>query len=187
MAKETIDTGKFVAFSYKVNDAKNGETLFEASKDAPDTLIYGVTPGVIPGLAAALKGLGKGDKFSSELPPAAAFGDRLEENVLTLDKTVFNPDGKLPSEVKVGAHLPMLTEDGYQVVGTVLEVGDKVKMDFNHPFAGKTVKIEGEIEDVRDATPEELNPSHGCGCGCGHDHGDCGDGCGDDHCGGCCH
>lgn len=188
MAKETIDTGKFVAFSYKVTDAANGETLFEAKADAPDTLIYGVTPGVIPGLLAALKGLAKGDKFESELPPAAAFGERNEENVLKLDNTVFNPDGKLPSEVQIGAKLPMMTEDGYQVIGTVLDIAqDGVKMDFNHPFAGKTVKIQGRIEDVRDATPEELNPQHGCGCGCGHDH--CGDdcGCGDGCSDGCCH
>lgn len=190
MAKETIDTGKFVAFIYKVTDAKTGDVLFEATSEAPDTLIYGVTPGVIPGLVAALKGLAKGDRFSSELSPAAAFGERFEENVITLDKTIFNPDGNLPSEVKVGARLPMMTEDGYQVIGTVLEIDDKgVKMDFNHPFAGKDVKIEGEVVEVRDATPEELNPQHGCGCGCGHDHDNCeGDGCEGGGCGdGCCH
>lgn len=190
MGKETVETGKFVAFSYKVTDASNGELLFEAPKDAPDTIIFGVTPGVITGLMAALKGLGKGDRFSTELPPVAAFGDRIEENVMVLDKTVFNPEGILPSEVKVGAKLPMMTQDGYQVLGQVLEITDKgVKMDFNHPFAGKTVKMEGEVEEVRDATPEELAPQHGCGCGCGHDHGDCGDGCcSDGGCGdGCCH
>lgn len=64
-------------------------------------------------------------------------------------------------------------------------------MDFNHPFAGMTVEFNGKVEEVREATLEELNPHHGCGCGCG-DHG-CGDGCdsgcGHDHggcgCGGC--
>lgn len=190
MAKETIDTGKFVAFIYKVTDAKTGDVLFEATAEAPDTLVYGVTPGVIPGLIAALKGLGKGDKFSSELSPAAAFGDRIEQNVIKLDKTVFNPEGKLPSEVKTGAKLPMMTEDGFQVIGTVLKIEDDgVTMDFNHPFAGKTVNIEGEVVEVRDATPEELNPHHGCGCGCGHDHGGCEGGCNDGGCegGGCCH
>ena len=62
-------------------------------------------------------------------------------------------------------------------------------MDFNHPLAKDDVRFDGKILVVRDATPEELNPSCGCGCGCG-DHGcgdDCG-GCGDDHGCGCgCH
>lgn len=197
MNKEQIATGKYVAFVYKVTDAKTGDVLFEATASKPDSLIYGITPGVIPGLMAALNGLGKGDKFSSELPPEAAFGQRDKDNVLKLEYNVFNPDGKLPSEVKEGAALPMLTQDGYQVIGTVTAIEpDGVMMDFNHPFAGKTVRIDGEVTEVRDATPEELAPQHGCGCGCGHNHGDscgCDDGCGHNHgdscgCGdGCCH
>ncbi|MDE5744511.1 MAG: peptidylprolyl isomerase, partial [Paramuribaculum sp.] len=60
------------------------------------------------------------------------------------------------------------------------EVTDtKVKMDFNHPLAGKDVRFKGKILTVRDATPEELQPAHGCGCGC--DHGSCGDDCGCEH------
>ncbi|MDE5875349.1 MAG: peptidylprolyl isomerase, partial [Muribaculaceae bacterium] len=70
------------------------------------------------------------------------------------------------------------------VEGEVIEVGDKIKMDFNHPFADLTVKYVGEVEEVRDATEEELKPRGGCcgGCGggCGSD-GDCGSDCG----GGC--
>ena len=58
-------------------------------------------------------------------------------------------------------------------------------MDFNHPFAGKTVEFAGEVVEVRDATEEELHPHHGCGgCGCGK-HQDDSCGCGDDcGCGG---
>jgi len=86
----------------------------------------------------------------------------------------------LADEVQVGAVLPMMTAEGYRVQGVVKEVGDRIKMDFNHPFAGMTVRYEGTVEEVRDATPEELQPQHGCGgCGGGGCHGgDCGDGCG---------
>ncbi|MDE6772052.1 MAG: peptidylprolyl isomerase, partial [Muribaculaceae bacterium] len=72
----------------------------------------------------------------------------------------------------------------------VTEVGDKIKMDFNHPFAGLTVRYEGKVEEVRDATPEELQPSKGCGGGCGGgcdcgSEGDCATGCGGGSCGSC--
>lgn len=190
--KEIVGPGKFVAYSYKLSNDANGELLFEAKKDAPDVLVYGVSHEVIPGLLAAIKDLGKGDKFDVVLPPAAAFGDRYEENVVTLERQIFEQDGELAEEVVVGAELPMMTQEGFRILGRVLEITpEHVKMDFNHPFAGLTVRIAGEIDEVRDATPEELQPVHGCGCGC--DHG-CGDGCGEGHdhdcgseCGGCCH
>ena len=97
-------------------------------------------------------------------------------------------DGQLAEEVKVGAELPMMTAEGYRVLGKVIEIGDKVKMDFNLPFAGLTVTFAGEVEEVREATPEELHPAQGGCCGCGS-HGSCGDGCGEGGgCGdGCCH
>lgn len=193
--KETIDAGKFVGYSYKLYNDADGSLLFETPADAPDTLVYGVTRDVVPGLLTAMKGLGTGDKFEVTLPPVAAFGDRYEENVITLEKKVFMRDGHLVAEVTVGAELPMMTQEGFMVRGKVLEITtDHVKMDFNHPFAGLTVRYEGIVDEVRDATPEELTPARGCGCGCGHDHchddgGSCschhegdGCGCGDEDC-----
>ena len=68
----TVGQDMFVAFAYKLTDDKSGELLFETPKDAPDTIVYGVTPGVTPGLLMALKDLKAGDKFGVTLPPEAA-------------------------------------------------------------------------------------------------------------------
>lgn len=188
MEKEVVGPGKYVTFSYRLTDKDSGKLLFEAKKEAPDVMVYGASQDVVPGLIAAMTGLGAGDRFQTELPPSAAFGPRYEENVLTLPKEIFvGEDGEMPEAVKVGEMVPMMTEDGHRVMGIVLEIGDKdVKMDFNHPYAGMTVVFDGEVESVRDATPEEMKPSHACGCGCGHDKGDCGDSCDcGSGCGGC--
>lgn len=201
--QQKVGPGKFVKYAYKLYNDANGELLFEAGADAPDEMVYGISHEVVPGLIAALKFLGAGDKFSVTLPPEAAFGERYEDNVVVLEKEIFERDGKLAEEVKVGAELPMMTAEGYRIIGKVLSVDDNgVKMDFNHPFAGLTVKYDGEVIEVRDATPEELQPTGGCGCGgcgcgshtendgcCGEAGCGCGDhgdscGCGDDcHCG----
>lgn len=180
--KEKVGPGKFVKYSYVLTDANTGKELFEAPENEPDEMIFGVSQEVIPGLIAALDGLAAGDKFEVTLPPEAAFGPVHQENVIELDKEIFMRDGKLAEEVKVDAELPMMTAEGYRVLGKVLEVGDKIKMDFNHPFAGLTVTYNGKVLEVRDATPEELQPaggccSGGCGGGCGSDDHGCGSGC----------
>jgi len=69
-------------------------------------------------------------------------------------------------------------------------------MDFNHPLAGQDLFFSGQVEAVREATYDELNPPEHQGCGCGsgdgscstdgehnHDHGDGGCGCDDSGCG----
>lgn len=184
--EEKVGPGKYVEYAYKLYNAADGSLLFEAPKEAPDMMVYGVSHEIVPGLIAAMKDLKAGDRFEVELPPQAAFGDRYPDNIVTLEKEIFMRDGKLAEEVKVGAELPMMTAEGYRISGRVLEVGDNIKMDFNHPFAGLTVKYEGEVTKVREATPEELTPAQGCGGGCcggcgGHDEGSSCEGCG----GGC--
>lgn len=178
-----VDDKMVVSYAYRLTDDATGELLFATPADAPDTFIYGHTPQIVPGLEAAMKGLKVGDRFETVLPPQAAFGEYSKENVLDLDENIFMRDGHMAEEVKIGAELPMMTQDGYRVLGRVIEIKPgHVIMDFNHPFAGKTVKWEGEIVDLRPATDEELKAMEGGGC-CGG--GSCG-GCGSDKGGSCC-
>lgn len=176
----------FVAYSYKLYNEADGKMLFEAKADAPDVMVFGISREIVPGLVAAMEGLGEGDRFETTLPPEAAFGQRFDENVVDLEREIFERDGELAEEVKVGADLPMMTAEGYRIMGHVVEIGpEKVRMDFNHPFAGMTVRYEGRIEQVREATPEELHPVQG-GCGgCGGGCGDAGSSCESGCCGGC--
>lgn len=91
-------------------------------------------------------------------------------------------DGKLAEDILfVGSQVPMSDNQGNRMMGIVKEVGDEtVKMDFNHPMAGKTLNFDVEVVSVRDVTPEDLQGS----CSCGDCGDDCGGGCdhGDGHC-----
>ncbi|MDE6542053.1 MAG: FKBP-type peptidyl-prolyl cis-trans isomerase [Muribaculaceae bacterium] len=191
MEKETIKPGKYAEIVYKLYEvgADGKETLiYESEAEEPEKLIFGVTRGILPVLEKALDGLAAGEKFDVTASPEQAFGHHDPEQVVELGREVFEVDGKFDEEnIKVGARLPMMTADGYRIDGLVTELTPtSVKMDFNHPLVDKTVRFDGEIKTVRDATPDELSPAQGCGCGCGdHDH--CGDDCGcdHDHCGSC--
>lgn len=199
---EVIKPGKYVELGYDLYsiDANGHETLMhQTDAEDPESFVFGVTRGLINPLEKDLDGKAQGDEFDVVAKPAEAFGEYDPEQVATLEKGIFMVDGKFDSEfIKPGAYVPMMTAEGFHITGLVKEVtGETVIMDFNHPLAGKGVRLKGKVLTVRDATPEELQPSHGCGCGCGHDHGDCDcndDDCGcnegHDHCGcgdGCCH
>lgn len=197
-----IEPGKYVELGYDLYavEADGSEKLVHQTdaKD-PEKIVFGVTRGVIEPLEKAIEGLAKGDSFNVEATADEAFGPYDPDQVVELDKELFIVDDKFDTDViKVGAYVPMMTADGFRINGLVKEVTDtKVKMDFNHPLAGKSVRFDGRITEVRDATEAELHPAGGCGChggdgcgcgddcGCDHDH-DCGCDHDHNHEGGCC-
>lgn len=182
---EKIVPGKHVSLVYDLYKvaADGKETLVHQSDPSdPEVIIFGVTQGVIAPLEKALDGLQKNDSFDVVADSEEAFGPYLEENVVELDKDLFTVDGKFDSEmVAVGKAVPMLTADGMRIMGIVKEVSDdKVKMDFNHPLAGSTIRFKGKVLEVREPSADELRMATGegcCGCGSGCDckEGDCSD------------
>lgn len=184
---EKIESGKYVELGYdlyQINGDGSETLVHQTSTEDPERIIFGVTRGVIEPLEQAIVGLEVGGEFNVKVEASKAFGPYDPEQVATLPKAVFEIDGKFDGEaVRPGAALPMMTQDGFRITGVVKEVTEnEVKMDFNHPLAGKDVRFDGKILAVREATEEELKMQHGgCGCGCG----DCGDDCGCSSEGGC--
>lgn len=191
---EKIQPGKYVELGYDLYAIEPDGTeklVHQTDAEDPEKIVFGVTRGMIVPLEKAIEGLEKDGTFNVTATTDEAFGPYDPDQVVTLDKDLFLIDDKFDDEaIKPGALVPMMTADGFRINGLVKEVtADKVKMDFNHPLAGKAVRFDGRILAVRDATPEELKPAQGCGCGCDHDHcgegqdGGCSDGCcGGGHC-----
>ncbi len=188
---DKVESGKYVELVYDLYEIlpDGGEKLVHQTdpKD-PERIVFGVTRGMIEPLEKAIEGMEQGGKFDVTVKADQAFGPYDEEQIVELEKDIFEIDGKFDGEViKKGAVVPMMTADGFKINGIVLDVtADQVKMDFNHPLAGKDVRFDGCVQIVRDATPEEIHPAGGCGCGsCGG--GDCSGGsCGGGDCGGGC-
>jgi FKBP-type peptidyl-prolyl cis-trans isomerase SlyD len=174
---EKIVTGKYVELVFdlfRINEDGSETLVHQVTKDEPECILYGVTRGLVVPLEKALNGLQPGDTYDVKAKSDEAFGPVDNDQIVALDREMFMVEDKFDkARVKPGAVLPMITEDGYQIVGTVKEVNDaKVIMDFNHPLAGYDVRISGSVLVVRDATEDDLKPQ-GCGCGC---QGGCGDG-----------
>lgn len=188
---EKIEPGKYVELVYDlyVVTPEGEELVHQSDATDPERIIFGVTQGVIVPLEKAIEGLEAGGEFDVKATSEEAFGPYDEDQIVTLPREVFEVDGKFDSDaVKPGAVLPMMTADGFKISGVVKEVTpEEVKMDFNHPLAGKDVRFKGKITLVRQATEEEIKPAQGCGCGCSSCGDDCGcdsdQTCGDSACG----
>ena len=135
-----------------------------------------------------LSKLSKGQDYTISMTPDEAYGERNENMVDELDKSMFCVDGgKFDEEMfHVGAVIPLQNSEGAMFYGTITKITDKkVVIDINHPLAGKNLLFEGKVLENRQATKEELtsfvNAMNNEGCGCGSCGDDCGCGCGDDH------
>lgn len=127
-----------------------------------------------------------GDSFAFTLTPEEGYGLSNDNMIIDVPKEAFLINGEIEAGLlELGNRIPMMTQTGAQVVGIVKEVSDAaVKMDFNHPMAGKTLNFTGEIVEVRDATDDDYPNNHNCNCEgeYGHDcdcgcEGECGDDC----------
>lgn len=184
-----ITKNKFVSVSYELRTEKNGDLLEAAGANQPLEFICGQGQ-TLEYFEMNLLDKNEGDKFDFEIPAANGYGEVNEDMVVDLPKDIFKEVDA--EDMVIGNVLPMMDSIGRRLQGKIEAISeDEVKVNFNHPLAGKNLFFKGEILGVRDATDEELEAlhSHKCGgcSGCGSDS-DCGSGCGshDDGCG-CCH
>ena len=157
-----IAKDKVVSLHYILKEGtKEANVIEETTGQEPMVFLYGAGQ-MIPKFEAEIEGKTKGDKAEFEIKAAEAYGEIEENAVLTLPVDVFKNEGALDMEMlKVGNVLPMQDGDGNRMDGIVMDVNEtEVKMDFNHPMAGKDLYFELEIVDVRDASKEELEHGH---------------------------
>lgn len=178
-----ITANKSVSAEYElyVDGETEGELelMEKATSEQPLSFIYGVGM-MLPKFEENIFGLATGDKFDFTIENEDAYGPYEDENVLDLDRSIFEIDGKLDEEVVFeGNVVPLMDNEGHRINAQVVEVTDThVKVDLNHPLAGENLHFKGSILEVREASEKELAALHGGGgCGCGSS------GCGDEGCG----
>ena len=159
ISKDTV-----VTFYYQLSDDA-GAQLENNESGIPLAYLHGHN-NILPGLEEAISGLKEGDQLTVSLPPEKAYGHRGE------NKTQRVPIKHLVSKhrrLQPGMLVKVQTEKGV-ANGTVIKAGKfMVDVDFNHPFAGKTLQFAVTIDSIRAATPEELAHGHAHGAG-GHHH-----------------
>lgn len=146
---------KVVALHYTLH--VGGEKI-ESSHDNGEPLWILLGHGqLIAGLEKALEEHAAGDNVKATIAPADGYGERQEGMIQRVPKKYFQNARQLkPGMTTVLA----LKEGGHRAV-TVHKVGmSTVDVDLNHPMAGKTLDFDVTVQEVREATEEEIKHGH---------------------------
>ncbi|HRO75901.1 MAG TPA: peptidylprolyl isomerase [Crocinitomicaceae bacterium] len=157
-----IDKHAVVTLSYKLSNHTTGEKIEETTAENPMVFLFGAGQ-LIPEFEQNVSGLNVGDPFEFTIAAANAYGVPSDDNIVNIPLDVFkNEEGVIDTnEIKVGAILPMSDDQGNMMRGTILNISEsEVRMDFNHPLAGTDLHFTGKIDEVREATKDEIDHGH---------------------------
>ena len=147
-----IDKNTAVTLLMKIVDTQ-GQVIDAGKK--PVVYLHGGYEQLPIKVEAALDGHEPGFETALALGAADAFGERDEALVRTIAKSDFPPG------VKVGGQLEMRGDDGAFTVFSVTKIkGPQVLLDGNHPLAGRDLRFDISVVDVRAASAEEVAHQH---------------------------
>ena len=111
---------------------------------------------IIPGLEKAMEGKQTGDAFEVSIEPEEAYGVRHEQMIQKVPLSAFQG----VDNVEVGMTFQAETEQGPVPVKITDVTDDVVTGDGNHELAGQRLHFKVKVEEVREATQEEMEHSH---------------------------
>ncbi|MCF7866346.1 peptidylprolyl isomerase [Candidatus Woesearchaeota archaeon] len=121
-------------------------TVFDSSEKHGQPMEFEVGAGkVIKGFDEALIGMNVNDSKNITIKPAEGYGDHKPELIQPV------PRDQLPKEQepKKGMILMMKMQNGQQFPAQIVEVTDtEVKIDLNHPLAGKTLIFNLKVVEI---------------------------------------
>lgn len=181
---------RFISVTYQLYVDRAGQEVLEEESPNGKPLRWLSGFGLmLDGFEKQLVDVPQDKMYDITLSPAEAYGEYEADHVVNIPCDSFTDDkGNFDHEhVFPHATIPLENEDGVRFMGRVAEITDEhVRVDLNHPLAGRTLHFTGIVRENREATDEEiadflnkLEEGHCCG-GCGGDggcEGGCGGGC----------
>lgn len=155
-------TGEFVRINYIGRIKESGE-IFDLTDEAvakksglhDPRVRYGPVPVVtgsnmiLPALEDELKKMGVGEKKTVELAPEKAFGQRDSRLIRIFTESQFRKHDMAPA--------PGMKVEVNDLTGRVLSVsGGRVRVDFNHTLAGKTIVYDIELTEKIEKADEKV-------------------------------
>lgn len=126
-------------------------TIFDSSQHGEHSHPIEFTVGnheVIKGFEDNVIGMDIEDEREFSIAPEEAYGEHREDLVREFPKAQMPPMDKEP---EVGMVLGLMSPDGHQFHATIKEVTpETIKLDLNHPLAGKRLIFKIKLVDIKD-------------------------------------
>ena len=145
-----------VVVTLKYSVSVDSQIVECSADDSPIQFVQG-RGDVIPGLENGLYGLSVGDQKEFIVAPEDGYGELDPDAIAKIPKAEFPPEIPL----QPGVELRLKDEQGDELEAQIVSVEDEiVRLNFNHPLAGKELLFAIQVLDIRKATSEELEHGH---------------------------
>ena len=149
-----VQDGQIVSMDYTLR--VDGEVMDTSSGREPLEFLQGAG-NIIPGLEEELYGMAIGESKLVIVQPEDGYG------AIDPDAFVDIPREEFPSNIPMeeGIEIQVTDQNGNPMSARIDSVNDEsVKLDFNHPLAGKELHFDTKIVALREATYEETEHGH---------------------------
>lgn len=149
MNEQKVAKNKAVYVTYSIIDQSG--LVFE-QYDMPIGYVHGGNSPLFEKIEAALTGHKIGDRVEVTLNPQEGFGESDPDLSFTDDIENVPPEYR-----RIGAEVEFQNERGEAMQFRVSRIADgKLTVDANHPLAGQTVTFVVVVENIRDASMDEI-------------------------------
>lgn len=140
-----VNEGQTVSLHY-IGTFDDG-TEFDSSRGRDQPLTFQVGSGqVIPGFDTAVRSMSVGETQDVRIEASEAYGEVNPDAYQTVPRDMFNPEMELVVDATVYGH----GEGGQQMMARIVEFDDNaVRLDLNHPLAGKPLNFNIELLSVQ--------------------------------------
>ncbi len=163
MEDQTVQKNRVVSMEYTL--WVDNEVMDSSDGVGPLEFLTGYG-NIISGLEREMIGMKLDESKEVQIAPADAYGEYDQEAFMDVPRTEFPAD----MEVEQNLELSVTDEDGHSRYARVeIVTEDLVRLNFNHPLAGKDLKFKVKVVGLREPTGEELDHGH-VHVGGGHHH-----------------
>jgi len=144
-----IVENQIVSIEYEVKD---GDQVVDTNVGGTPLVFMFGKGQIIPGLESGIVNMNVGEKAEVAVSPEDAYGEYNADAKQEVPKDQF-----AGIDLEIGMTLYGQGEDGSTVQVIVKEIGEEtIIIDFNHPLAGKALVFNVSINNIREASSEEL-------------------------------
>jgi len=149
-----VKDGHVVSMEYTLK--VDGDVADSSEGGEPLEFVHGAG-NIIPGLEREMTGMAVGESKYVVVAAVDAYGEQDDSAFMDVPRNQF------PKEIpiEIGTEIQVQNQNGQPMYSRIDKIeGDNVRLNFNHPLAGKELHFAVKVVGLRDATPEEKEHGH---------------------------